>query len=234
MDFKTLFKINYGMFIVSSKKDDKVNGQIANTVMQVTAEPPTIAVCINKQNLTHEYISTSKLFTVSILTVETPMPFIGKFGFKSGRDIDKFADTNYKMSNTNIPIVTDFALGYLECELINSLDCGTHTMFLGRIMGAELLNDKPPMTYAYYHLIKKGKSPKTAPTYVAPNKVSDKKEQSEVIKMDKYRCTVCDYIYDPAQGDPDSGVQPGTSFESLPDDWVCPVCGADKTQFEKI
>ncbi len=233
MDLTTLFKISYGMFIISSKKDDKFNGQIANTVMQVTAEPPTLAVCINKQNLTHEYINSSKVFTVSIITENADMPFIGKFGFKSGRNIDKFADTNYKTGITKAPIVTDFALGYLECELVNSLDCGTHTMFVGKIIEAQLLNNEPPMTYAYYHLIKKGKSPKTAPTYVSPDKTAVKHENKEEKKMDKYRCVVCDYIYDPAQGDPDSGVQAGTIFEALPDDWVCPVCGADKTQFEK-
>lgn len=233
MDLATLFKISYGMFIVSSRKDGKINGQIANTVMQVTAEPPSLAVCINKQNLTHEYINSSKVFTVSIITEQADMPFVGKFGFKSGRNLDKFSDTNHKIGITKAPIVTDFTLGYIECELINSLDCGTHTMFVGKIDAAELLNNEQPMTYAYYHLIKKGKSPKTAPTYVKPEDVNVKKDKQEEKKMDKYRCVVCDYIYDPAQGDPDSGVQPGTAFEALPDDWVCPVCGADKSQFEK-
>lgn len=234
MDLTTLHKISYGMFIVSSIKDNKLNGQIANTVMQVTAEPPQIAVCINKQNLTHEYISASKVFTISILTEQADMPFIGKFGFKSGRNIDKFKDTNYKIGLSKAPIVLDFTLGYLECELVSSLDCGTHTMFIGKIIDAQLLNDNSPMTYAYYHLIKKGKSPKTAPTYIASEKVGEIKKEKEEKKMDKYRCTVCDYIYDPTQGDPDSGIKPGTPFESLPDDWICPVCGADKSQFEKV
>ena len=233
MDFKTLFKVSYGMYIVSSKMKDKFNGQIANTVFQVTSEPPAIAVCINKQNLTHEYISASKIFSVSIIAEEAPMQFIGKFGFKSGRDINKFADTNHKIGVTKAPIVTDYTLGYLEVELINSIDVGTHTMFVGKIVEAELLNDKSPMTYAYYHEIKKGKSPKTAPTYIPSTEVGEKQIKSEVSKMTKYRCTVCDYIYDPTQGDPDSGVKPGIPFESLPDDWVCPVCGADKTQFVK-
>lgn len=234
MDLTTLFKVSYGMYIVSSKQNDKKNGQIANTVMQVTSEPPTLAVCINKQNLTHEYITSSNVFTVSIISEEANMPFIGKFGFKSGRDIDKFADTNHKIGITQAPIVTDFALGYLECELLNRLDCGTHTIFVGKIIDAQLLNDKPPMTYAYYHLIKKGKSPKTAPTYVSADKIGETKMKEKEIKMDKYRCIVCDYVYDPAQGDPDADIKPGTAFESLPDDWVCPICGADKSQFEKI
>lgn len=82
------------------------------------------------------------------------------------------------------------------------------------------------MTYAYYHEIKGGKAPKTAPTY---NKGANKKETK---KMKKYVCTVCGYVYEPEKGDPDSGIKPGTPFEQLPDDWVCPVCGADKSAFE--
>jgi len=233
MDLKTLFKVSYGMYIVSSKKDNKLNGQIANTVFQVTSDPPAISVSINKQNLTHDYIIASKLFTVSILTEDTPMQFIGKFGFKSGRDIDKFKYTSYKMGITNAPVVLDYSLGYIEAELTSNMDNGTHTLFIGKIVNAETINDKLPMTYAYYHEIKKGKSPKSAPTYISSADNGEKEQKSEVIKMSKYRCTVCDYIYDPAQGDPDAGVKPETAFESLPDDWVCPVCGADKTQFVK-
>ncbi len=232
MDLRTLYKVSYGVYIVSSVKDNKFNGQIANTVFQVTSEPPTIAICINKQNLTHQYIESSKIFTISILSTDATMQFIGKFGFKSGRDIDKFKDTKYKIGKTSAPVVLDYTIGYLEAELTGSMDAGTHTIFFGRIVDAETINNQEPMTYAYYHEIKKGKSPKTAPTYIASNGRA-KEIKSEVIKMSKYRCTVCDYIYDPAQGDPDSGVQPGTAFESLPDDWVCPVCGADKTQFVK-
>ncbi|MCX8014756.1 MAG: flavin reductase family protein, partial [candidate division WOR-3 bacterium] len=174
MTLKTLHKISYGMYIVSSKQDDKYNGQVANAVIQVTAEPPTLVAAINKQNLTHKFIQASKVFTVSILTEETPMQFIGKFGFKSGRDINKFADTNYKLGITKAPVVIDYTLGYIECEVIDSLDCGTHTMFVGKVIDAELLNDKQPMTYAYYHIIKKGKSPKTAPTYISSTQVGEK------------------------------------------------------------
>jgi rubredoxin len=84
------------------------------------------------------------------------------------------------------------------------------------------------MTYAYYHEVKRGTSPKSAPTYVsAVDKVEDQ-------KMDKYKCSVCGYVYDPAKGDPDSGVKPGTPFEQIPADWLCPVCGAEKSAFEKM
>ncbi len=226
MNLKTLFKISYGLYIVSSKSKEKFNGQIANTVFQITAEPPTIAVCINKQNLTHEFIKETGMFTVSILSQDTPMKFIGEFGFKSGRDVDKFKNVNYKIGTTGIPVVLDNTVGYIEAEVIDSKDVGTHTVFIGKVINAELVNDKLPMTYAYYHEIKRGTSPKTAPTYI-------EEKQEKITKMQKYKCTVCGYIYDPEKGDPESGIKAGTLFEELPDNWVCPVCGADKSVFVK-
>ena len=233
MDPKALYKISYGLYVVSSKKGDKFNGQIANTVIQTTAEPPMIAVCLNKQNLTHEFVQTSKVFAVSVLARETPMEFIGRFGFKSGRDIDKFDGVNSRVGVTGVRIALDNAIAYLEAEVADSMSAGTHTLFLGKVVNAEILDDSAePMTYAYYHQVKRGKAPKTAPTYM---KEEPKKEapQVEPVGVQKWRCTVCGYIYDPEVGDPDSGIKPGTPFEELPDDWVCPVCGASKDQFEK-
>jgi len=228
MNLETLCKISYGMYIICSKMGEKFNGQIANTVCQITAEPPTIAVSINKQNLTHSYIQESKVFTVSILEQETPMKFIGLFGFRSGREIDKFKDVKYKNGITGVPIVLDYTLGYIEAELINSIDAGTHTIFIGKVIKAESLKTGEPMTYAYYRTVKSGKAPKTAPTYIK------KEEKKEGKKMDKYECIVCGYIYNPEKGDPEGDIAPGTSFESLPDFWVCPVCGVGKDQFIKV
>ena len=88
------------------------------------------------------------------------------------------------------------------------------------------------MTYAYYHKIKGGKAPKNAPTYIAEDK--EKTNNKEEGKMVKYRCKVCGYVYDPEKGDPDSGIEPGTPFDKLPDDWLCPVCGEGKDVFEKV
>ena len=227
MKTKTLHKISYGLYVISSKKGERFNGQIANTVFQTTSEPPTIAVSVNKDNLTFEFIRESKVFSVSILSKETPLKFIGHFGFKSGRDIDKFKDIKYKVGISGAPIVMENTIGYLEAELVDSLDVGTHTVFVGKVISGEMIKDEEPMTYAYYREIKGGKAPKTAPTY---NQGDDKKETK---KMKKYVCTVCGYVYDPEKGDPDSGIAPRTPFEQLPDDWVCPVCGAAKDKFEK-
>lgn len=166
MNEKTLHKISYGLYIVSSKMDDRFNGQIANTVFQTTAEPPIMAVCINKKNLTHEFIKKSKIFTISILSEKTPMKFVGQFGFRSGRDLDKFKNVNYKIGVYGAPIVLDNTVGYIECEVIGSMDAMSHTLFLGKVLDAEIIKDGEPMTYSYYHEVKGGKLPKTAPTYI--------------------------------------------------------------------
>lgn len=166
MDPKILHKISYGLYIISSVNGDKFNGQIANTVFQITSDPPTIAVSINKDNFTHDFILDSKVFTVSILSTEAPMKFIGRFGFKCGRDIDKFEDMDYKPGKTGAPIVLENSIAYLEAKVINSLDVGTHTLFVGEVVDAQALKDGEPMTYSYYHEIKGGKAPKAAPTYI--------------------------------------------------------------------
>ncbi|MFC1991420.1 rubredoxin [Chloroflexota bacterium] len=225
MNPQALHRLGYGMYVVCSIKGDKINGQISNTVFQITSEPPTIAVSINKNNLTHEYIKDSKVFTASVLYTETPLPYIGRFGFHSGRDTDKFDGINYKIGKTKVPIVTDYTVAYLEAKVTQEIDVGTHTIFIGEIVDADVISEKECMSYAHYHEIKRGTTPEAAPSYI--------KENYEEI-MPKYKCTVCGYIYDPALGDPDGDIKPGTPFEELPDDWVCPICGAGKDEFEKL
>jgi flavin reductase (DIM6/NTAB) family NADH-FMN oxidoreductase RutF/rubredoxin len=233
MNPKVLHKISYGLYVVCSKNKDKINGQIANAIFQVTANPQTIAVSINKENLTHEFIEKSKVFSVSILSENTSMKFIGTFGFKSGREIDKFIDIKYKLGKTKTPIILENSLAYFEAKLTDKIDVGTHTIFVGTVEDGEILSNDNPMTYEFYHKVKGGYSPKTAPTY---NSEVDKKLEKNMgeEKMDKYVCEVCGYVYDPKIGDPDNKIKPGTKFEDLPDDWVCPICGASKEAFHKV
>jgi flavin reductase (DIM6/NTAB) family NADH-FMN oxidoreductase RutF/rubredoxin len=230
MNLKTLHKISYGLYIICSRKNNKINGQIANVLFQIASNPPLVAISINKKNLTHEYIKKSKVFTASILSEKAPMSLIGNFGFKSGKNIDKFTNINYQIGKTKAPIVTDYTLGFIEGKVVESIDCATHTIFIGGVIDAQILSDEIPMTYAYYHVCKGGVSPETAPTYL---KKLDNKKIKEVEKMDKYVCKICGYVYDPEKGDPDSGIKPGTAFEDISDDWVCPLCGASKADFEK-
>jgi len=227
MNLKALHTISYGLYVIGSTKGDRLNAQIANTVIQVSSQPPLISVCINKENLTHEYIKSSGAFSVSVLSQETPLSFIGHFGFKSGRDIDKFEGVNYKIGETQVPIVLDHALAYMEAKVTQQVDAGTHTDFIGDLVAAEVLREGEPMTYAYYHQVKRGTTPKTAPSYI-----EERREAAP--KMAKYECSVCGYIYDPEMGDPEGGIPPGTPFEELPEGWVCPVCGASKDEFEKV
>jgi len=233
LDLESLFKLSYGMCILSSKKDGKLNGCIVNTVFQLTPEPPMAAVSVNRQCLTHEYITNSKVFTVSILSQEAPIPFIGKFGFRSGRDIDKFEGVNYRLGQTGTPIILDNTAAFLEAEVTRSINIVSHTLFIARIVACQTLDENAePMTYAYYRDIKHGRTPKTAATYI---NIEPKQQTSQgARKMKKYKCIMCGYIYDPTAGDPDNGVKPGTAFENLPDDWVCPECGAGKDQFEPV
>jgi ferric-chelate reductase [NAD(P)H] len=170
MDLGALQKLGYGMYIVGSYKDDRLNGQVANTVFQITSEPPTVAVSINKKNLTHEFIKATRVFTASILHETTPLPYIGQFGFRSGRDSDKLKGVAYKRGVTGAPVFTDHAAAYLEAEVLQDVDVGTHTIFIGKIVAAEVLSEDACMTYDYYHQVKRGKTPETAPTHIAENK----------------------------------------------------------------
>jgi len=229
MNPKALHSLSYGLYIVGSRKGDKINAQIANTVIQVCSEPPTIAVTINKGNLTHEFIKASRVFAVSVLCQDAPLSLIGNFGFKSGRDSNKFDGVNYKLGETKSPIVLEHTVAHMEAKVVNEVDVGTHTIFIGELAAAEVLTEDEPMTYAHYHQVKRGTTPKTAPSYVEDRNVKKEGES----KLAKYKCSVCGYVYDPEKGDPESDIAPGTPFENLPDDWVCPVCGASKDEFEK-
>lgn len=158
-------QLSYGLYIVTSHLNGKLNGQIVNTVLQVTSEPPRVAVIINKNNLTHEFISKSRVFGASVLDTSAPMTFIGLFGFKSGRTEDKLAKAQFIEGSTGAPLVTDHVLSVLEAKVIDEVDVGTHTLFVADVVAAEVLRSGEPLTYAYYHTHLKGKSPKSAPTY---------------------------------------------------------------------
>ncbi len=168
IDENALFDMGYGMYIVAAELDGKPNGQIVTAAIQTTAKPPCIVACIHKDNLTHDYIAKSGRFTLSVLEQDTPMIFIGTFGFKSGRDGDKFTQAGFKTGVTGCPIVTDHALSVIEATLMQQVDVGTHTMFVGEVVAAEVLRQGTPLTYAHYRQVKKGKTAKNAPTFHAP------------------------------------------------------------------
>jgi len=231
-EWDALRKLSYGIYIVTSRLGDKLNGCIVNTVMQVSDAPPSVAVCISKKNLTHKYVEKSGVFGASVLKQSTPMKFIGFFGFRSGRDVDKLSQFSFKAGATGSPLVTENALALLEARVVGTADARTHTLFIGEVVGGEILEEGDPLTYAYYHDVLKGRTPEHAPTYAS--RAGGRKPERREGEMGKYVCDVCGYVYDPEKGIPEDGIEPGTAFENLPDEWVCPVCGVAKDQFSPM
>ncbi|MCD6365079.1 MAG: rubredoxin [Planctomycetes bacterium] len=234
MNLDAMFTLNYGLYVVTSQRNGHLNGQISNAIMQVTDTPPRLAAAINKDSLTHEFIYAGGVFGVSVLSESAPKKLISLFGFRSGRDTDKFAQVAYEIGPAGCPVVREHSLACMDVRVETSLDRGTHTVFLGEVTGARIIGRGKPMTYAYYREVLGGKTPPTAPTYRASGTPDPRKQRKETSNMEKYVCDVCGYIYDPAVGDSDNGVEAGTAFNDLPDDWVCPECGAGKEDFSRV
>ncbi len=164
MNKNAFHQLSYGVYVVSTWDNGKATGCTANSAMQVTSEPATIAVSINHDNYTNKCIQECGKFSVSVLGEHSDPGIIGAFGFYSGREKDKFEGIGKELKNC-MPIVAD-ACAYIVCEVIDKMETSTHTVFLGRVLDADVLKKDTPMTYAYYHSVIKGKSPKNAPTYI--------------------------------------------------------------------
>ena len=219
MDLNVFRDITYGMYVVTTKYNEKMAGCIVNTVTQITSENPIISVSINKNNFTNNIIKESKKFAISILSEECKNDVIGKFGFYSSKDINKFENFKYEEID-NLPVLKENMCGYLICEVLNIIDAETHEIFLARVVNTKKESNLKPMSYSYYHEVIKGKAPKNAPTYI------EEKVSGGEMKMKKYQCTICGYVYDEEAE--------GVKFEDLPDDWVCPLCGVGKENFEEV
>ncbi len=155
--------ITYGLYIVTSSWEGKDNGLIVNTVFQVTADPPRIAISVNKNSLTHDFIEKSGVFAAMPLDQTADLPFIGRFGFRTGRTFDKFAGLNVQRGRLGAPIITEHTLSFLEAKAEKSIDVDTHTLFIGSVQDAGCMSvAAPAMTYEYYHKVIKGKTPKGA------------------------------------------------------------------------
>lgn len=229
-------KITYGLYLISTEHNGKLNGYIANTVFQLTSDPARFAISCSKDNLSAELITASGKFTFTILEKDVDQNTISRFGYKSGKETDKYEGLDYFLGEMGNPILKQDAIAYFECKLEQTIDVGTHLLFIGLLKSNEMLSDKDPLTYADYRNLRNGKAPKNAPTYIKPEAdiKPDNEEKKEIDKMTKYECLVCGHIYDPVVGDEESGISPGTPFSELPDDWVCPDCGAEKEEFTPI
>ncbi len=220
MNIEALYNISYGLYIVSSGNKETGNGYIANTVFQITSEPQKFAVSCNKNNFTSEFIKKYKAFSVSILSQNAKSETIGNFGFKSGKKINKLNGFDIKYGKTNVPAVLNDSIAYMEFKLTDEIDMGTHILFVGELIDAQMLtNSEEPLTYDYYRKAKKGVTPKNAPSYI-------KKEKKGKSEEKIYKCNVCGHIYD--------NNTEKIKFEDLPEDWTCPTCGVSKSEFSEI
>lgn len=165
MGKETLSKLSYGMYFVGSCIDGKPSGLIANVVFQVTSKPPKIATSVNKDNQTYQAIKKSGHFSVSILDKNAPMDFIVLFGYKSGNDVEKFEKVAYMNGENGCPIIKEHSVGFIETKVVDEVDMGSHVLFIGEVTKTESSSKEEPMTYKYYQTEKKGRSPKSAPTY---------------------------------------------------------------------
>lgn len=224
INIEALFRISYGLYIVSSGNKQSGNGFISNTVFQVTSDPIQFAVCCNKDNHTTEYIKSTGSFSVSVLHKETATDIFGRFGYKSGKNFNKLEGMNVIYGKTGVPIILNDCIAWLEFKVKQVTDVGTHLIFIGELIEAEITDElKEPITYTYYRQVKKGVAPKNAPTYIDKSKYGAKPDTNP---KKKYKCSVCGYIYDEASEK--------IRFEDLPANWICPVCGSEKSDFIEI
>jgi len=224
INFEALFKISYGLYIVSSGTKEYGNGFISNTVFQVTSSPARFAACCNKDNHSAGVIRSSGYFSVSVLHSDTSASVIGTFGYKTGKDLNKMEGMEIRYGESGVPIVLNDSIAFLECKVVETYDVGSHLMFIGELLQADVLEaGKDPLTYLHYRQVKKGVAPKNAPTYIDKTKLQKQDMEQE---YNKFECPACGYNYDEQKE--------GTKFNDLPDDWICPVCGEDKSEFIKL
>lgn len=176
MDNKAMYKLSYGLFVLSAAENGRDNGCIINTAVQVTTDPNRITIAVNKGNLTHDIITRTGLFTVSVLDVTTPFSVIQCFGFRSGRDADKFAECSTVRTGNGTLHLADNANAFISARVISSTDLGTHTLFLAEVTDCEVLSDKESLTYAYYQ--------------------ANVKPKPDRPKKKGFVCTVCGYFHE--------------------------------------
>jgi flavin reductase (DIM6/NTAB) family NADH-FMN oxidoreductase RutF/rubredoxin len=224
IDSKAFYSLSYGLYIVSTQDGDKTAGCIVNTFQQVTSTPPRISVAINKDNHTSQVIQKSGTFSAVSLAQSASMELIGLFGFQSSRDIDKFVDISFECDGHGMPFVAEQVVARFAVKVYQTLDVGTHLLFVGDVIEAEVLSSEEPMSYAYYHQVKGGKTPPKASSYKANEDVEKSDPQSPSTSpaasgTTAWRCTICGYI---------------EKTDELPDDFVCPICKKGKEFFERI
>ena len=222
MDRKAFFTMTCGLYVVSAEAEEQRAGCVVNTAVQVTSAPPQISVAVNKENVTAGVIKQAGTFAVTAIGKTADMSFIGDFGFHSSDSYDKFAAYEVCRTTLGAPFTPEHAAAVFSCRLVNTVDAGTHWLFIGEVEDAERLGDAEPITYDYYHKVLKGKTPPKASSYVAEEpKEEAAMETTGEKKTYKFVCTVCGYEVE-------------VDAPELPEGFVCPVCGVGPDQFERV
>lgn len=205
MNPKAIFTLSYGLFVLTAKESEKVNGCITNTAVQVASEPNLISFAVNKVNYTHDMVMKTKKANISVISEKADFDLFKHFGFQSGKDVDKFASfTDYKIADNGIPYITAGTNAYFSINITQTIDLGSHTLFIGEPVEMEVLNSETSATYEYYREHIKPK----------PEKVRTTPEGKTV-----WRCRICGYEYE---------------GEELPEDFICPWCKHPASDFEKV
>lgn len=207
MDKKAFFKLSYGLYVVSSNCNSKDSACIANTFIQVTSNPARVCITLNKNNFTTKLIEDSCVYNVGVLLDRVEMDVIRRFGFQSGKDVNKFDGIEYFVDSQNVKQIAEGLAASFSVKVVSMLDVGTHMMFVGDVIDCKIIDDGEVLTYANYHNIKKGTTPKNASSYQADT------------RKHGWRCSVCGFILEQ---------------DVLPDNYVCPVCKQPASVFEKI
>lgn len=223
MNREALFKLSYGLFVIAAKTEEKENGCIINTVMQVTDEPLQLAVTVNKLNYTHDMLVKSRTASLSVLSVSTTFDTIRQFGFKSGKEYDKFVDVPVGYTKQGLPYLKKGCCAWFDCKITDIFDLGTHSLFLMEILEDDVLSTEEPLTYAEYH-----KSVKPAPDKILRSVSEESRSKDSGVRKENdgkkekiigWRCVICGYVYE---------------GEELPADFICPWCKHGIADFEKI
>jgi len=205
MNKKAMYKLSYGLFVLTAREGAKDNGCIINTAIQAASTPNQISICVNKANYTHDMIMRTGAFTISVISQKASFELFEHFGFQTGREVEKFADYAACARGENgIYYVTEGTNAYISVKVAKTEDLGSHTMFIGEITDMEVLSEDESVTYEYYmHHIK----PK-------PQDMGNTEDGQTI-----WRCTICGYEF---------------VGEELPDDFICPLCKHPASDFEKV
>lgn len=205
MNEKTMFQLSYGLYVLTAAKDGKQNGCIINTAGQVTSSPNRIQIAVNKANYTHDLIQETGIFTISIISQKADFSLFKRFGFQSGRDTDKFDGfTQFAKGSNGIYYVTEGCNGYISAKVEQTLDLGTHTLFIALVTDMDVLDNVPSATYTYYQ------------EQIKPKPQLSSSEQNGKAK---WVCKICGFIYE---------------GEELPADYTCPLCKHPASDFERL